>query len=121
MKYPVICIERYTSIVKAIQQIERSPLDRAFVLDETGAYMGGVSAADLRRLLISGAHGEEPIDAYPLKHVLKLTEESLLDRKMADRIIPDMELYGVHYLPIIGKDGAVKEVLSMEDLVKLHG
>jgi len=121
MKYPVICIERYTSIVKAIQQIERSSFDRAFVLDEKGSYMGGVSAADLRRLLISGARGEDPVDAYPLRHVLKLTEESMQDRKTADSSLSDMELYGVHYLPIVAKDGSVKEVLSVEDLVRLHG
>jgi nucleoside-diphosphate-sugar epimerase len=121
MKHSVVCIERYTSIQKAIQLIERSHFDRAFVLDENGSYMGGVSTADLRRLLISGAHGEEPIDAYPLRHILKLTEESLRDRKMADRMISDMELYGVRFLPIVRKDGKIAEVLSAEDLVTLHG
>jgi nucleoside-diphosphate-sugar epimerase len=121
MKYPVICIERSTSIQKAIQLIERSLFDRAFVLDDSGSYLGGVSTADLRRLLISGAHGEEPIDTYPLKHVLKLTEEALRDRKLADRMISDMELYGVHFLPIVKQDGSIIEVLSVEDLVRLHG
>jgi nucleoside-diphosphate-sugar epimerase/CBS domain-containing protein len=121
MKYPVICLERSTSIQKAIQLITQSPYDRAFVLDDNGAYLGGVSAADLRRLLISGARSEDPIDAYPLKHVLKLAEESLRDRKIADSMISDMELYGVHYLPIVGKDGAITAVLSVEDLSKLHG
>ncbi|MBN1566470.1 MAG: NAD-dependent epimerase/dehydratase family protein [Acidobacteria bacterium] len=121
MKYPVICIERYTSIQKAIQLIERSLFDRAFVLDKDGSYVGGVSTADLRRLLISGAHGEEPVDAYPMRHILKLTEESLRDRKIAGRMISDMELYGVHFLPIVKQDGRISEVLSVEDLVKLHG
>jgi nucleoside-diphosphate-sugar epimerase len=121
MKYPVACIERYTSIQKAIQLIERSLFDRAFVLDENGSYMGGVSTADLRRLLISGAHGEEPIDTYPLRHILKLTEESLRDRKMADKMISDMELYGVRFLPIVKQDGRITEVISVEDLVTLHG
>ena len=121
MKYPVICLERSTSIQRAIQLIERSRFDRAFVLDEKGSYLGGVSTADLRRLLISGAHGEEPIDTYPLRHILRLTTESLHDRGAAGSMISDMELYGVHYLPVIGKDGAVIEVLSEEDLVALHG
>ena len=121
MKHPVVCIERYTSIQKAIQLIERSLFDRAFVLDENGSYMGGVSTADLRRLLISGAHVEEPIDAYPLRHILKLTEESLRDRKMADRMVSDMELYGVRFLPVVRQDGKITEVLSAEDLVTLHG
>ncbi len=110
-----------TSIQKAIQSIERSQFDRAFVLDETGSYRGCVSIADLRRLLISGAHGEEPIDQYPLKHDYRFTEESLRDRKLAERLMSDMELDGVHYLPIVGPDGKVVEVLSVEDLEKLHG
>jgi nucleoside-diphosphate-sugar epimerase/CBS domain-containing protein len=121
MKYPVICLDRSTSIQKAIQLITQSPFDRAFVLDDKGVYLGGVSAADLRRLLISGARCEDPIDAYPLKHVLKLGEESLRDRIMADSMISDMELYGVHYLPIVGNDGAITAVLSVDDLSKLHG
>jgi nucleoside-diphosphate-sugar epimerase/CBS domain-containing protein len=121
MKYPVVCLESDTSIQKAIQLIERSPFDCAFVLDEKGSYLGGVSIADLRRLLISGAHSEEPIGAYPLRHVLRFTEKSLNHRKTADRMISDMELYGVRFLPIVGKDGEVAEVLSMEDLVRLHG
>jgi len=114
-------MERHTSIQRAIQLIERSPFDIAFILNDNGSYMGGVSIADLRRLLISGAHGEEPIDAYPMKHVYKLSEESLVDRKAAHRMVSDMELYGVRFLPIIGKDGDVTEVLSVEDLGRLHG
>ena len=121
MKYPVVCMESDTPIQKAIQRIERSQFDRAFVLDEKGAYRGCVSIADLRRLLISGAHGEEPIDAYPLKHDYRLTEESLSDKKLAERMMSDMEQYGVRFLPIVGRDGKVIEVLSVEDLDKLHG
>jgi nucleoside-diphosphate-sugar epimerase len=121
MKYPVVCLENNTSIQKAIQLIERSPFDSAFVLDENSSYLGGVSIADLRRLLISGAHGEEQIDAYPLKHVYSLTENSLNDRKTAGRMISDMELNGVRFLPILGLGGDISEVLSIEDLIQLHG
>jgi len=121
MKYPVVFVDAGTSIQKAIQLIERSPFDCAFVLDEKGSYMGGVFIADLRRLLISGAHSEEQIAAYPLKHAYRLTEESLGDRKTANRMISDMELYGVRFLPVLAKDGAIMEVLSVEDLGRLHG
>jgi nucleoside-diphosphate-sugar epimerase len=121
MKYSVVCMERCTSIQKAVQLIERSPFDTAFVLDENGAYLGGVSIADLRRLLISGARGEEPIDAYPLKHFYQLTKESLKDRKTADRIVSDMALNGVRFLPIVGQHGDIVEVCSIEDLGSLHG
>jgi nucleoside-diphosphate-sugar epimerase len=121
MKYPVSCLECQTSIQKAIQLIERSPFDRAFVLNHNGAYLGAVSIADLRRLLISGARGEDPIDAYPPRHVYRITEESLHDRVIADRLISDMELDGLRFLPVVGLNGHIVEILSVEDLNKLHG
>jgi|WetSurMetagenome_2_1015567.scaffolds.fasta_scaffold25487_3 nucleoside-diphosphate-sugar epimerase/CBS domain-containing protein len=121
MKYPVVCLEGHTSIQKAIQSIERSPFDRAFLLDENGAYLGAVSIADLRRLLISGARGEDRIDAYPPKHVYRIEEESLHDKKMAGRAISDMKLYGLRFLPVVGKDGRIVEALSIEDLGQMHG
>ena len=121
MKYPVVFIERGTSIRNAILLIERSPFDRAFVLDENGVYLGSVFIADLRRLLISGAHEEETVDAYPMKHVYKLTEESLRNRKLAGSTIYDMQLNGVRFFPVVGQDGRVVEVCTIEDLVALHG
>lgn len=121
MKYPVVCIERGTLIQDAILLIEHSPFDSAFVLDENGVYLGSVFIADLRRLLISGGHGEEPVDAYPMKHAYKLTEESLRNRKLAASLISDMQLNSVRFLPVVGKDGRVVEVESIEDLMALHG
>ena len=121
MKYPVVCLDRNTSIQKSIQLIERSPFDSAFVLDETGSCLGAVGIADLRRLLISGAHGEEEIGAYPMNHTYRFTEVSLNNRQKADRMISDMQLNGIRFLPILTQDGKINEVLSIEDLVRLHG
>jgi CBS domain-containing protein len=121
MRHPLLCLPAHTSIQKAIQLIERSPFDSAFIVDGRGAYQGCVSMAELRRLLVSGARGEETVGAYPPKHAYKLAEESLGDRKTADRMISDMELYGAHFLPVVGADGSIAEVLSLEDLVRLHG
>src|SRR5512136_1287312 len=121
MKYPVLCLESSTSIQKAIQLIERSPFDRAFVLDGFGAYLGAVAIADLRRLLISGALGEEELGSYPLKHNYRLTETSSKNRKGVDRVVSDMQLNGIRFLPIVGQDGKIREVLSIEDLGRLHG
>jgi len=121
MKYSLVCVESGTSIRKAIQSIERSPLDAAFVLSESGVYLGGVTIKDLRRLLISGVQGKEKIGEYPLKHEFKLTEKGIQNRDKARRMVSDMELYGVHFVPILTPDGKVKDVLSVEDLSGLHG
>ena len=121
MKYPFVCIGKNTSIRRAIQLIEQSPFDGAFVLDDRNCYLGGVSISDLRRLLISGAPGEEPIHEYPLKHFYRLTEKSLRDRKTANRMVSDMELNGVRFIPIVEQNGGIADVVSLEDLSRLHG
>jgi nucleoside-diphosphate-sugar epimerase len=121
MKYPIECLDRRISIQKAIQLIERSSFDTAFVVDEKNIYLGGVAMADLRRLLISGVRGEEEIGEYPLKHEYRLTEKILSDRLKADRMLFDMELVGVHFLPVVTPDGSIRDVLSAEDIGRLHG
>jgi nucleoside-diphosphate-sugar epimerase len=121
MKYPIICLDRRTSIQKAIQLIERSPFEIAFVADDRGVYLGGVSMADLRRLLISGARGEEEIGNYSLKYAYKVVESTLRDRKKAQALVFDMGLNGVRFLPLILPDGTIQEVFSVDDLVRIHG
>ena len=116
MKYPLACVNRNTSIQNAIQQIERSPFDRAFVIDEAGVYKGCVVVADLRRLLISGAEGEEPVDAYPMRHDYSLADGSLKNSRQARALISDMELKGVRFLPVLNPEGKITEILSLEDL-----
>jgi nucleoside-diphosphate-sugar epimerase len=121
MKYPIECLDRRTSIQKAIQLMERSSLDAAFIVDEKGVYLGGLAMADLRRLLVSGVRGEEEIGSCPLKHKYRLTENILNDRSKANRILSDMELVGVQFLPLIAPDGSIREILSAEDIGRLHG
>lgn len=121
MKYPVVCIESKTTIQNAIQSIERSPYESAFVIDEKGCYLGSVCAMDLRRLLISGVESGEPVGGYPLKRVFELTEESIKNADESGRVISDMELYGVYFVPVATADGRIKDVLSVEDLRDLHG
>ncbi|MDR0843264.1 MAG: NAD-dependent epimerase/dehydratase family protein [Acidobacteriota bacterium] len=121
MKYPLVCLERRTSLQNAIQQIERSPFDRAFVLAEDGVYAGCVAIADLRRLLISGARSEDPVDAYPMRHDYRLTSESLKDPRQVRALVSDMELKGVHFLPVVDPDGKVTEILAIEDLCGRYG
>jgi nucleoside-diphosphate-sugar epimerase len=121
MKYPIACLGRRTPIQKAIQLIERSPFDSAFVLDDDGVYLGGVAMADLRRLLVSGARGDEEVGSYPLKHEYRVESASLGDRKMAEAIHMDMGLRGVSFLPVVSQDGKIVDALSAEDLGRLHG
>ncbi|MEJ2110224.1 MAG: NAD-dependent epimerase/dehydratase family protein [Acidobacteriota bacterium] len=121
MKYPVVCIESRTSIQNAIQTIERSSYNSAFILDESGAYLGGVSIMDLRRLLISGAQSDEAVGSYPVKHTLKISETGLSDRSEAARTVSDMELDSVHFIPVVEADGRIRDAVSIEDLKGILG
>lgn len=121
MKYPIVCLKSGISIQRAIQLIEQSPFDNAFVLNEEGAYLGGIAITDLRRLLISGVRGEEEVGSCPLKHTYKIVEESLGDRQKAEAMIVDMELNRVPFLPVVSADGRIREVLAVDDFNRLHG
>ena len=121
MKYPVARVESRTSIQEAIRTVERSPFDRAFVVDPAGVYLGCVTIADLRRLLISGARGEEPVEAYPPRHVHKLTAELLEGRELDERMMSGMELEGVRYLPVVDAEGKIADVVSLEELERRYG
>jgi nucleoside-diphosphate-sugar epimerase/CBS domain-containing protein len=121
MKYPVARVESRTSIQEAIRTVERSPFDRAFVVDPAGVYLGCVTIADLRRLLISGARGEEPVEAYPPRHVHKLTAELLEGRELDERMMSGMELEGVRYLPVVDAEGKIADVVSLEELEWRYG
>ena len=120
MKYPLVCVKRKTSIQDAIQQIERSPFDRAFVVDETGIYSGCITVADLRRLLISGAESEDSVDSYPMRHDYSLTGKSLKNPRQARALISDMELKEVRFLPIVNPEGKITEILSLEDIGNMY-
>jgi len=120
MKYPLVCVKRNTSIQDAIQQIERSPFDRAFVLDEDGVYAGCAVVADLRRLLVSGARGEDPVGAYPMRHNYSLNGKSLKNPKQVRALIADMELEGMRFLPVLNPEGKITEILSIEDIGNMY-
>jgi len=120
MKYPLVRIGRKTSIQNAIQQIDRSPFDRAFVVDDTDVYTGCVVVTDLRRLLISGAQGEEPVDAYPMRHNCSLTGESLKKPRQVCALISDMKLKGMRFLPVVNPEGKITDILSLEDIGNMY-
>jgi len=121
MKYPVVCIEGRTSIQNAILALDRSPYDSAFVVDGAGVYQGSVSVMDLRRLLVSGAEGGDAVGAYPMKHALRLSAEDLADAGATGRVVADMELDAVGFVPLLGGDGTIRDALSLEDLVRMLG
>jgi len=121
MKYPLVFLKRQTSIQNAIQQIERSPFDRAFVVDGADAYLGCVTIADLRRLLISGARDDDTVGDYPMKHTYRLTREALNRPDQTLALVSDMKLQDVCFLPIVDHDDRITEILSREDLGKMRG
>jgi nucleoside-diphosphate-sugar epimerase len=120
MKYPLVCVKRKTSIQNAIQQIERSPFDRAFVVDEADVYAGCVGVADLRRLLISGVRGEESVDACPMRYDYRLTGDALKSPRQVRALISDMGLKGMRFLPIVDTEGKITEILSLEDIGNMY-
>ncbi|MEO0249728.1 MAG: NAD-dependent epimerase/dehydratase, partial [candidate division WOR-3 bacterium] len=64
---------------------------------------------------------DEEVGAYPFRHEYKLTEKLLRDSKKVESLVFDMELKNVRFVPLTAPDGSITEVLSIEDLVQMHG
>ncbi len=116
MKYALPLIERHTSIRKAIQLLDGSEYDCGFVVNENGMYLGGIFTNDLRRLLISGVNEADEIAAYPMKYAFSLSEAGLKSEGEKGRVLADLRLNGVKYIPVTTLTGEVTEILSVEDL-----
>jgi len=116
MKHALPLIERHTSIKEAIQKIERSPYNAAFVVNEQGVYLGGIFTSDLRRLLISGVSAEAEVGAYPVKYTYALPDRLRGDRQTVDSLLADVKLHGVKYLPLTSSIGEIVDILSADEI-----
>jgi nucleoside-diphosphate-sugar epimerase len=105
------------SIKEAIRLIERSGGDIGFTLDGLGRYNGSVSTSELRRLLISGVSEDDRIKGHPCAYGYAVRQTELESEEVVRDVLSDLTLKSVAYLPVLGEDGRIVEVLSLEDLL----
>ena len=79
MLYELPLIAASTPIREAIQAIGRSRYNEAAVVDADQRYVGGISIADMRRLLVSGVSESDEVGAYPVKFTVSISGQDLSD------------------------------------------
>ena len=121
MLYELPLITATTPIREAIGTIGRSRFGEAVVVDADGRHLGGISIADMRRLLISGVSESDPIGAYPVKFTVSLASQDLADPQRVEAVLADARLAGAHYVPVVGPTGEVADVTSVDDLQRTLG
>ncbi len=116
MRHSAAIIPGDTSIKEAIQLIERSHWDSGFALDDHDRYRGTISVNDLRRLLISGVNEADAIKAHPCSYEYAVRDSDLRKDEVVQNTLADLSLQGVDYFPVLGDNGEIVDVLSVQDL-----
>ena len=121
MLYELPLIPASTPIREAIQTIGRSRYSEAVVVDADERYLGGISIADMRRLLVSGVNEADEVGAYPVKFTVSVTSQDLGDPQRLEAVLADARLAGAHYIPMLTPTGEVGDITSVDDLQKTQG
>src|SRR5262245_6135875 len=121
MLYELPVITATTPIREAIQSIGRSRFNEGIVVDADGRYLGGISIADMRRLLVSGVSESDEVGAYPVKFTVSLSGQDMGDPQRLEAVLSDARLSGAHYVPMLAPTGEVADVTSVDDLHKTIG
>jgi nucleoside-diphosphate-sugar epimerase len=119
--YELPLITASTPIREAIQTIGRSRYNEAVVVDADQRYIGGISIADMRRLLVSGVSESDEVGAYPVKFTVSISGQDLGDPQRLEAALADARLAGAHYVPMLTPTGEVADVTSVDDLQKTLG
>ena len=108
-------------IREAIQTIGRGRFNEAVVVGDDGRHLGGISIADMRRLLVSGVSEDDPVGSNPPKYTASLSSEDQGDPQRLEAVLADARLYGAHYVPVVTPAGEVQDIVSIDDLQKKLG
>lgn len=121
MLYELPLIAASTPIREAIQTIGRSRFSEAVVVDADQRYLGGISIADMRRLLVSGVSESDQVGDYPVKFTVSVSAADLSDPQRIESVMADARFAGAHYVPVLSPTGEVSDVTSLDDLQKTLG
>lgn len=116
MKHETVIFREDASIKEAIQLIDRSHFDTAFVVDSRGRFQGTVLINELRRLIISGVSECDAIHSHPYPCTYAIRETDLKNAEIVGNMLADLTLQGVEHFPVLNENDEVVDVFSIEDL-----
>lgn len=108
-------ITESSSIKDAMKAIDRSGLGLAFIVDSNNKFCGLVTDGDIRRAILQGTNIDKPVEKIvnrsPLIIRLPYEEVDILNLINSDGFKSNMPFHGSLKIPVICKDGAVKDII----------
>ncbi|AAY79474.1 CBS domain-containing protein [Sulfolobus acidocaldarius] len=100
------------SVRFAAEEMKKHNIGSLIVIDNRGKVSGIITERDLVRAIAEG-NINSTVSNYMTRNVIGVTEN--FDPNQALQVMLD---HGFRHLPIIGKDGRVKGILSIRDLAR---
>ena len=108
-----VLISPTTSILKAVEIIDKSSLQIALVVDESRRLLGTVTDGDIRRGILEGLSLEEPV-----KKVMCHKPTFISLNEDPEKVKSIIKLKGIHQIPILDEDGCVVGMEVVENLIR---
>lgn len=100
-----------TSIVQALEQMDRTALQILLVAGEDGVLLGTVTDGDVRRAILEGVSLREPVS-----RIMNRSPKSLPVGTGAEAARRLMVEYGIRHIPFVDEQGRVVDLLMWQDL-----
>jgi arabinose-5-phosphate isomerase len=115
-------VEAGTLIKDAIVEIDSKGIGAAVVIDGGNKILGILTDGDLRRALIK----QSDISGLKVEEAMTVSPKSIDEDSSAAEALGIMELYGITHLVVADRDGGLRGVLHLHDLLgredfKLNG
>lgn len=110
----MILIKSQQTLKEAMEVLNRTKIHICFVVDDDEKLIGSLTDGDIRRALLNGATLDSQVHAH-MNHSPKQIPEGLT----LEEIVKHMNLWGVRQLPVVGKDGKIIKVETVEGAISL--
>ncbi len=112
MDWNKVLVSPFTPIKEVIQIIDASALQIALVSDEKKRLLGTVTDGDVRRAILKGVPLENVI-----KDIMNASPITASEHQKQDEILELMRLTKIRHLPIVGNDGEIIDIRTIDDFI----
>lgn len=103
---------------EVVLEMSAKKLGMTTVVTEQGTFSGVVTDGDLRRLIRDANREQEDIFSLPAAEVMNPKPKTILLEALAAEAIHTMETYSITSLVVLNREGFVKGVVHLHDLLK---
>jgi len=111
-------VQETTPMREVVLEMSAKKLGMTTVITKNGAFSGVVTDGDLRRLIRDVNREQEDIFSLPASQVMNAAPKTILAEAMAAEAVHMMETFSITTLVAIDKQGLVKGVVHLHDLLK---